>query len=177
MIIFSPVLPITRRKKSQTPAHVAKTREVTKTNTWVKQIGKQDFVTASQLSLLNSEHDINNKKQTFVYSQIRQKISGYRYQDIRKDKLDETAFVDMEFVVQMLIRSDLRCFYCRENVSLLYEMVRDPKQWTLERVYNTKGHNKDNVEISCLSCNVKRRTMYHEKYKFTKQITFQKVET
>jgi hypothetical protein len=77
-------------------------------------------------------------------------------------------------VIQLLLTSQLRCFYCREDVLLLYEIVRDPKQWTLERVYNTKGHNKDNVEICCLSCNIKRRTMYHEKYKFTKQITFQK---
>lgn len=171
LIVFQPkVIPTTKKNTQQ----IKKSREVTKTTTWVKQISKDDFATTSQLSLLESDLDPENKKQGFVYSQIKQKISGYRHQDILKNKLDETLFVDLAFVIQLLLVSQLHCFYCREDVSLLYEMVRDPKQWTLERVYNQKGHNKDNVEICCLSCNIKRRTMYHEKYKFTKQITFQK---
>jgi hypothetical protein len=157
------------------PQKIKKTREVTKTSTWIKQISNEDLLsTTAQLSLLTSHVNPENKKQAFVYSQIKQKIYGYRHQDILKKKLNEESFVDLEFVIQLLLSSNLHCFYCRENVSLLYETVRDPKQWTLERVYNTKGHNKDNVEICCLSCNIKRRTMYHEKYKFTKQITFQK---
>ena len=44
------------------------------------------------------------------------------------------------------------------------------KQWTLERIDNGMGHNKDNVEIACLLCNLRRRTMYHERYVFTKQM-------
>lgn len=151
-----------------------KSREITKTITWVKQITKEDFSTTSQLLLLENPFDSANKKQVFVYSQIKQKINGYRHQDILKQKLNADKFVDLDFVIKLLFRSNLLCFYCRELVFLLYEMVRDPKQWTLERVYNIHGHNKDNVEICCLSCNIKRRTMFHEKYKFTKQITFQK---
>ena len=170
LIVFQPKVIPTKKNTQQ----IKKSREATKTTTWGKQISKDDFATTSQLSLLESDLDPENKKQGFVYSQIKQKISGYRHQDILKNKLDETLFVDLAFVIQLLLVSQLHCFYCREDVSLLYEMVRDPKQWTLERVYNQKGHNKDNVEICCLSCNIKRRTMYHEKYKFTKQITFQK---
>ena len=44
------------------------------------------------------------------------------------------------------------------------------KQWSLERIENQYGHNKENVEIACLSCNLGRRTMYHERYLFTKQL-------
>lgn len=165
---------IKQSSKSLSQQKIKKTREVTKTSTWIKQISSEDFNTTAQLSLLNSHLNPENKKQMFVYSQIKQKIYGYRHQDILKQKLNEESFVDLEFVIQLLQASNLHCFYCREDVSLLYETVRDPKQWTLERVYNVNGHNKDNVEICCLSCNIKRRTMYHEKYKFTKQITFQK---
>ena len=173
LIVFSDDEKRTRKKKGVTlPPKIKKPREVTKTGTWIKQIMREDL--SNQLALLNAPYDAENKKHLFVYSQIRQKISGYRHQDILKNKLDEESFVDIDFVIQLLLTSQLRCFYCREDVLLLYEIVRDPKQWTLERVYNTKGHNKDNVEICCLSCNIKRRTMYHEKYKFTKQITFQK---
>ena len=177
LILYSPETTIKKpRKKSGVvpPPKIKKPREVTKSGSWIKQILKEDLTTQAQLTVLNIPFDENNRKHVFIYSQIKQKINGYRHQDILKDKLDEESFVDIAFVVQLLVRSQLQCFYCRENVFLLYEVVRDPKQWTLERVYNTKGHNKDNVEICCLSCNIKRRTMYHEKYKFTKQITFQK---
>ena len=60
-------------------------------------------------------------------------------------------------------------------MKVLYEESRDPKQWTLERIDNSEGHNENNIEVACLTCNVRRRTMYHEKYRFTKQLTIQKV--
>ena len=167
------VLPIVLHHK-QIPVKTIKKREVTKKGTWVKKISKEDFTKAAQLSLLTAAPDSENKKQSLMYSQIKQKICGYWHQDTLKKKINEQSFVDLPFVIQLLIQSDLLCFYCREDVHLFYEQVRDPKQWTLERLYNTKGHDKGNVEICCLSCNIKRRTMFHEKYKFTKQITFQK---
>jgi hypothetical protein len=68
----------------------------------------------------------------------------------------------------------MKCYYCKESVVLLYEYVRDPKQWTLERIDNSRGHNKDNVEIACLQCNLRRRCMYHERYLFTKQMNIVK---
>ena len=67
-----------------------------------------------------------------------------------------------------------KCYYCKENVNVLYEIVREPKQWTLERLDNSFGHNHDNVVIACLNCNVRRRTMYHERYVFTKQLNIVK---
>jgi len=165
-----------RKKKGDIapPLKIINPRKVTKTGSWINQIKEEDLTTSSQITLLHIPFDVGNRKHVFIYSQIRQKINGYKHQDILKGKLDEQTFVDIDFVVQLLVRSQLQCFYCREDVFLLYKAVRDPKQWTLERVYNNKGHNRDNVEICCLSCNIKRRTMYHEKYKFTKQITFQK---
>ena len=59
-------------------------------------------------------------------------------------------------------------------VEILYEKVREPKQWTLDRIDNRYGHNKENVLIACLDCNVRRKTMYHERYAFTKQLNIVK---
>jgi len=59
-------------------------------------------------------------------------------------------------------------------VHILYENVREPLQWTLERIDNDFGHNKNNVEIACLNCNLRRRTMYHERYLFTKELSIVK---
>jgi hypothetical protein len=54
---------------------------------------------------------------------------------------------------------------------LFYENVREPKQWSLERIDNKEGHNYGNVEIACLSCNIGRRTMYQDRFIFTKQLS------
>ena len=71
---------------------------------------------------------------------------------------------------------NLNCFYCLEPVYIWYEIAREPKQWTVERIDNKFGHNIGNIEIACLSCNLKRRCMYHERYIFTKQIKIVKNE-
>ena len=108
--------------------------------------------------------------------QIQNKISSYKMQDIHKDKYDEDKFVDFYFVVSLLIQKELKCYYCREAVYLFYNFVRENKQWTLERIDNDFGHNRDNVEIACLLCNLRRRTMYHERYVFTKQLNVVKLK-
>jgi len=102
--------------------------------------------------------------------QIQNKISSYKMQDIQKKKFDTDKFVNLEFVISLLYEKGLKCFYCKESVYLFYNYVRENKQWTLERIDNNSGHNMDNVEIACLLCNLRRRTMYHERYVFTKQM-------
>ena len=68
----------------------------------------------------------------------------------------------------------LKCYYCLLPIFILYEIVRDSKQWTLDRIDNNKGHNEDNVLISCLECNLKRRRQSDTKFLFTKQLNLLK---
>jgi 5-methylcytosine-specific restriction endonuclease McrA len=110
------------------------------------------------------------KYPTAAIQQLNQKINGYKSQDIHKKLLDLEKIVDLENVLQLLIQSNLECFYCKNKVQILYEHVREPLQWTLDRIDNEYGHNKGNLEIACLSCNVRRRTMYADRYVFTKQL-------
>ena len=105
-----------------------------------------------------------------IVNQIANKISSYKSQDIEKGIFDPEKFIHLEAVIQKIVDSGLKCFYCRESMQLLYEYVREPKQWTVERLDNKRGHNCDNIEIACLTCNLRRRTMYHERYIFTKQV-------
>jgi len=98
------------------------------------------------------------------------KLNGYKTQDQKNTILDTENFVDIDFVMDLLKKSAMKCFYCREQVQLLYKHVREPKQWTLERIDNSIGHNRGNVEIACLSCNLRRRCIYHERFLFTKQM-------
>ena len=105
------------------------------------------------------------------------KLHSYKTQDQKNEILDEEQFVDIDFVLDLLKKSNMQCFYCRELVQLLYKHVREPKQWTLDRINNDMGHNRGNVEIACLSCNLRRRCIYHERYVFTKQMKIVKTET
>jgi hypothetical protein len=118
----------------------------------------------------------NNSKNEFVQKQLSQKIYSYRSQDILKGLFDPERFVDLETVVRLLYNSKLVCFYCKHQVKILYEFVRESEQWSLDRIDNQFGHNRDNVMIACLGCNLKRRTMYHERYAFTKQMRVLKTE-
>lgn len=122
--------------------------------------------TPSCFQNIEKEKDIHN----LFKNEIQNKINSYRSQDIQKKKYQESLFVDFPFVIHLLKESNLDCFYCKKKVQIIYENVREPFQWSLERIDNEMGHNKDNVKIACLSCNLRRRTMYHERFIFTKQM-------
>ena len=102
---------------------------------------------------------------------LRKKISGYKSQDTLKKLYNPDKFVKLEDVVKQLWDSNLQCIYCKKSVYVLYEIVREVQQWTLDRVDNSMGHNHDNVMVACLDCNLRRKTMYHERYAFTKTFT------
>lgn len=106
----------------------------------------------------------------FIKQQIQQKLGGYKYQDAKKNKYDELLFIQHHQVLQLMIQCENKCFYCKEPTHVLYENVREPKQWTLERIHNHMGHNETNVVIACLQCNLRRRTMHYQRYVLTKQM-------
>lgn len=138
----------------------------------------EDLSDEFQLSLLKEIEKEENEGETikFTLQEINKKIYGYKSQDLEKNLTNTEKFVDFAFVIKKLVQCELCCFYCRKPTMLLYEYVREPRQWTLERIDNAFGHNKDNIEIACLSCNIGRRTMYHERYIFTKQLKITKME-
>jgi len=157
---------------------VLKKRIITQQLKWVNNITTDDLQITGQLAFLvdkeGEKGEEENKKKNIMLREIRRKIEGYRHQDNLKNIFDGSNFVDLDNVLLLLRECDEKCFYCKERVKILYDIARDPKQWTLERIFNDRGHNKDNVEIACLSCNIKRRTMYYEKFRFTKQVKFVK---
>ena len=151
-------------------------RKITFTNKWKENCidieKKTDLKIDNHTSLLLPNVDIN----TMVKNQIQQKINGYRWQDIKKNIFYPDNFIDYDFVIDLLQKSQGKCFYCQCYVQVIYDLVREPKQWTIERINNSMGHNKGNVEISCLNCNLRRRTMHYERYLKTKQLTIHKMD-
>ncbi len=110
-----------------------------------------------------------------VRQQINYKINGYRVQDQKKDKYNENEFVTYDDVVNVLQSAQLICYYCSKPAKLLYDDSRDMAQWSLERIDNELGHVRDNVELACLRCNLRRRVMYSKNYLKTKAITAQEI--
>ena len=128
-----------------------------------------------QIKLINSIY-LNTlmEHNNIVRKYIENKLKGYQKQDIEKDRTDD-GIISIDSVIEILVISRLKCFYCKENVHLLYESVRDKNQWTLDRIDNNKGHIRTNVVVSCLECNLERRCQNAEKFKFTKQLKIKKL--
>jgi hypothetical protein len=169
-----------KQKEKQILKKEKKKRVITTHNAW--KFTEQDLTHENQQLLLQQvyeEYIETNRIHKWVISQIKAKIYGYLGQDAEKGeniKDPEIAIkIELSNVLQKLMDSNMKCFYCRESVQILYEFVREPRQWTLERINNKEGHHLDNVEIACLGCNLKRRTMFHERYVFTKQMKIQKM--
>lgn len=163
-VLLPPPKPITSTKskdetKTVTKEHIK--RQITTTKRWI--YSQDDIATHQQETHLTA-------KSPFLLQQIKNKIHSYRGQDADKDFLPPSTLIDLSGVLQKLEESRLQCFYCKDTVMILYDNVREPKQWTLERLDNKKGHTYTNVVIACLSCNLRRRTMKYERYIMTKEI-------
>lgn len=143
-------------------------RKVTQKDGWKEAVQELENLDNVSMETLVEEQDNGLKK--IILQQIKSKIHSYANQDKEKKLFCPDKFVNLSDVVSLLKECNFVCYYCKEETQLMYEYVREPKQWTLERLNNDFGHNNDNVVISCLSCNLRRRTMASERYVQTKQI-------
>lgn len=144
-----------------------KNRKVTEHSKWeYDNITIEEEIKLVTTCLQNNE----GKQETFLIQQIKNKLSSYRSQDKTKKIYNEDKFINILQTLKLLEKQNHLCYYCKECVKLLYSSVREPKQWTLERMDNDFGHNFDNVSIACLNCNLRRRTMYHGRFTATQEI-------
>ena len=120
--------------------------------------------------------EITNKERQMIISHIKTKLSSYKQQDILKKKYLPQDFVSYNDVIGLLTQSNMKCYYCSCETYLLYEIVREMKQWSLDRINNDIGHNKNNLVICCLECNLKRRRTNKDAFFFTKNLKIQKME-
>lgn len=144
------------------------------TNTW--GLNESELLFQTQLQVLKDIHNSSFNKLSFlVVSHIKTKISSYKHQDILKDIFLEPEFVNFDYVIDLLNSCELKCHYCSCEMYLLYEFVREMKQWSLDRIDNDVGHNKNNLVVSCLECNLKRRRTNKDAFFITKNLTITKL--
>jgi len=157
---------------------VIKKPEDVKERKTMDQVSLEMFSWESQYSLLSMLSNKINDNPTvmLVKKQISSKLNNYKQQDVIKKVYDERKIINLEQVIIKLQESGLKCLYCKEELYLLYKFVREMKQWTLDRIDNDIGHFHDNVVISCLHCNLKRRKKSSNAFLFTKQMNIVRVD-
>lgn len=121
---------------------------------------------------LNDEFDEKN----VLLQAITKKLHGYKQQDSKHMIYSKHHFIPIDTTVQRLVESKLKCLYCEQKLMLFYKESKQDNQWTLDRIDNSMGHNSNNVVISCLECNLKRRNTDLDKFKYTKQLHIKKLD-
>ena len=111
-----------------------------------------------------------NKKRIRQHGKSEKKLTGYKQQDIYKKNLNIEKIINLKHIIDKLIETEIKCYYCKCEMYILYENVRDLKQWSVDRINNDLGHNVDNIVLACLDCNLKRRCKSSDKFLFTKQL-------
>ena len=108
---------------------------------------------------------------------IEKKRYSYYQQDLRKQRIEDiTEILTKDEIIEKLVVSRLRCKYCKKIVVLFYDRVRDPQQWSLDRLDNSLSHTADNTCIACLKCNLERRTTSVDSFSFTKSLRIRKLD-
>ena len=142
---------------------------------------KKEVINRKNANNINPEYydhtfQLNNIStcQTIV-SSIKGKLVSYKNQDILKKRLDKEQFVSYDYICDQLTTCNTSCHYCKTLVFILYKQQRDMQQWTLDRIDNDIGHNIGNIVISCLACNLQRKTRNADKFLTTKQLVIKRI--
>ena len=128
------------------------------------------------IDISNNNYNFTNDISKIAIKEISKKISGYKQQDILKKRYDETQFLTYKSIICTMINCELKCRYCKNEMNVLYDISREMKQWSVDRIKNEFGHNIENYHLACLDCNLKRRRRTDENFLFTKQLNIIKQE-
>jgi hypothetical protein len=103
---------------------------------------------------------------------VAKKRLGYKSQDVANEIFDAKWFVTLDEILELLVASKLQCHYCRKGCAIKYSKPLLGSQWTLDRICNDQGHNRQNVVISCLKCNLRRGLRSSRNYRLGQQMKF-----
>jgi hypothetical protein len=161
----------------------------TPNNNTLLSIANNDLINNTPSNIANNDttnNDTTNNNElpfeygTILLNEIKKKLQGYKQQDIKKHIYDKDNFCNISTTIHLLTDTNLICYYCKENMKIIYDDVKDEKQWTLDRIDNNNGHNINNVLICCLKCNLKRRKQnmvrFHFAEKMKKQLIIERIE-
>lgn len=146
-------------------------------------VNEEDLTYSNQLELLQKikenldfKNISKNEITKIMLREIEKKISSYKQQDLDKKIYNDEKFIKLYDIIDKLLKYNMKCYYCLCEMFILYKIVRETKQWTVDRIDNNMGHNIDNFVVACLECNLKRRRQNSESFLFTKQLNINKLD-
>ena len=139
----------------------------------IKNTTNQIFTSQDNTDIINElsrESQETSANGGLFKKEIENKINGYKNQDVIKNIFESTIFVTFNDIINMLNNCNCKCHYCAKDLQIFYKYVREKTQWSLDRINNDQGHNRNNVVISCLECNLKKKRTSEKSFLFTKQL-------
>jgi hypothetical protein len=138
----------------------------------LKSLNQEYGFDVQRCVISNIYNDVSSNEilYNFTIREIENKIKSYKNQDIKKNIFNDNLIITYKEVIDKLFSSALKCFYCCENIKIIYRISRDNKQWTLDRINNDLCHSNSNTIICCLQCNIKRKLIDKDKFEFTKKL-------
>lgn len=156
--------------KLENPRSLSKAKRLTMTT-----VNDQYITHKDQVLMLNKLYmDCDFPLKSLLEKELERKIQGYKAQDIKKEIYEPALLITLADTLEKLLPTKLQCFYCKTAIVLLYKNVREPTQWTLDRIDNDKCHSKENTVVACLKCNLQRRVTHIDKFTFTKSLKITK---
>ena len=85
------------------------------------------------------------------------KIEGYKDQDrLAGREIDNKHYVDYEWFIKEESTSNC-CYHCGCGFELALDEYNNVfSNISFDRIDNSKGHNKDNLVLSCVHCNTRK---------------------
>lgn len=178
----------TSRNRNVEPDATVETDANIETDTTVKTDANIETVATIETDTINVPHkqqitminrifleDIDFPEYSEIKSLINKKINGYKQQDIKKER-EIANNIKFDDTIEKLLSCKLSCYYCSKPVFIIYDYIRQDDQWSLERINNKEPHTKENVEVACLKCNLKRRVMDNKRFAYSKKGGFGNVK-
>jgi hypothetical protein len=165
-------------RKQQIKQYVKeKNKKRVETENWTFSLDHYNYDNQMNMmkDILANHYAFTDDVSKIAIQQINRKIYGYKQQDIIKKLFNQTEFITLESIINKMVDCELKCYYCSCEMNVLYDISREMKQWTVDRINNDLGHNLTNYYLACLECNLKRRRRSDDKFLFTKQMKLVKL--
>ena len=171
------IVKTTTKKKLIEQYNKSTNKKRIQTENWC--FNKENYAYENQIKIIKKIFDNGYKSNDYVSNialqQINRKIYSYKQQDIIKKRLNIDEFITAKSIINKMVECKLKCYYCSCEMNVLYDISREMKQWTVDRIDNNLGHNLTNYYLACLECNLKRRRRNDDKFLFTKQMKLVKL--
>lgn len=165
-------------RKQQIKHHIKeKNKKRVETENWTFSLDHYNYDTQIKMmkDISANQYVFTDDVSKIAIQQINRKIYGYKQQDLIKQMFNQSEFITLESIINKMVECDLKCYYCSCEMNVLYDISREMKQWSVDRINNDLGHNLTNYYLACLECNLKRRRRSDEKFLFTKQMKLVKL--